>query len=740
MKKDNMNKIIAIATVLILALACMVITSACSHQHQVNKWKTIKEPTCTTEGLKRGACVECGDVIEEPIPAVAENHVYGAWVIDVEPTYSRDGAGKAVKYCKDNSEHKIEVVLPRLTSNGAGYSYYEVTKEATVLDEGQITAVFSNPNGDVAFTIATAKKEFDPENCTVEDAVLIGSSNKDLIRRGTGLKDMGWDTTGQGSVASEFSYEYGENYVHTYDSDDDEDLWFSLTSTGDVFGVIRQVGVDGFTVLERYAKATKANLEGFDYTISRIGRTFYGAEGLVKYAYEWGKRNDNLDFEEGITKNANGEKVYFFTFGYYNVPRYFCKIVCQFTLTEDYAIRYAKLSSNAYVRINGEEGELNQFDVNINSNNQTIVTLKPDAGQPWYKEFVEYNQITKKEDPEEPVHEYTEEAFMISGYDLQYNGRFVTDETKLSFTCADTNNPLKLNIKNIQPKTADFNYDPLTIYRVNDKGVRFRLSFDNTSLVWYTLSDNNILRIYSKLAGDITLVLVTNSGYERTIVVTANPAAPVNLYPSVYEYNDSGYVWKNTTDKNLDAKVYVGQSLTFTANVANDEKAYTDASFIPSIEGDPQSATVSTIEDSSNVRFLATEAGTYVVKLTSTKNSYVYATVTVTVESAPLMTDLLSGDYSGKLKKTDVTVSFSKLDSDGKVLATISTNKGIEIISVYYDSEHGVLVCEHSDGIELGITLELNEAYKLVVANPTGFGSGRERCVIYRIITENDAE
>lgn len=737
MKKNIMNRIIAIATVLILAIACLVITSACSHQHQVNKWKTIKEPTCTVEGLKRGACVECGDVIEEAIPVVAENHVYGAWVIEVEPTYSRDGAGKAVKYCKDNPEHTIEVVLPRLTTNGAGYSYYEVTKEATVLEGGQITAVFSDPNGDVAFTVNTAKKEFDPENCTVEDAVLIGSSNKDLIRRGTGLKDMGYDT-GSGSVASEFSYEYGEDYVHTYDSDDNEDLWFSLTSTGEVFGIIRQVGVDGYVVIERYAKASKSNMEGMGYTISKIGRTFYGAEGLLKYSYEWGKRNDNLDFEEGIVTNDDGEKVYFFSFGYYSVPRYFCKIVCQFTLTEDYAIRYIRLSSTAYVKINGEEGDLNQFDVNINSNNQTIVTLKPDVGQPWYKEFVEYNQITKKEEPEEPEHEYTEDAFKISGFDLQYDGRIVTDETKLSFTCADSNNPLKINIKNIQPKTAAFKYDPITIYRVNDKGVRFKLSYDNSTFVWYSLSDNNVLKIYSKLAGEITLVLVTDSGYERTIVITANPASPANLYPSVYEYNDSGYVWKNTTENNLDANVYVGQSLTLTANVANDEKAYTDATFIASIDGDPQGASVSMIEDSNNVRFIATEAGTYVVKLESATNNGVYSTVTVTVEDAPLMTDLLSGDYSGKLKKTDVTVSFSERDSDGKVLATISTNKGIEIISVYYDTEHGVLVCEHSDGVELGITLELNEAFRLVIANPTGFGSGRERCVIYRV-TEDES-
>lgn len=741
MNKNILKKIIAFATVLILALACLVITSACSHQHTINKWKTIKEPTCASAGVRRGVCVECGEVVEESVPPVADNHVYGTWVIEVAPTYSREGAGKAVRYCRDNPEHKNEVVLPRLTTDGRQYSSYEVTKKATVLEEGEITAVYSSDYGDIAFTVKTDKKEFDPENCTVEDAVLIGSSNRDLIRRGTGQKDMG-DYTGGGKVDPvPFSYEYGENYVHTYDSDDNEDLWFSLTSTGEVFGVIRQVGLDGYTVVGKYAKATKSNLEGFDYTITKVGRTFYGAEGLVKYAYEWGSRNDNDDFLEGITTNEAGEKVYFFSFGHYTVPHYFAKIVCQFTLTDNYAIRYVKLTANTYAWYDGETDEdLNQFDVNIDPNGRTTVTLKDDVGKPWYKELVEYNQITKEEEPDEPEHEYTEESFKISSFDLQYSGRYVNETTKMEFTCADNNHPLTIRIKNILPTTSNFKYDPLYIYRITDKGLRVKLGYDNSTLVWYSLSDNNVLKIFSKLAGDVTLLLVTESGYEKTIVITANPANPANLYPSIYEYNDSGYVWKSSSESNIDTTVYVGQSLILTANVADIEKAYTDASFNPSIVDNLQGASVNFIEGSTNVTFVATKSGTYVVKMASTKAPDIYATVTVTVEDPPLISELLTGEYSGKLKKGDVTVSFGNPDVDGKVTATITTSKGIEIIKIYYNTEYGVLICEHFDGRELGVTIEINEAYKLVIANPTGFGSGKERCVIYRVTEEDSSD
>ncbi len=762
--KKKLNRLSIVIMVLLVVAAVATLLTACSHDHEVLKWKTIKEPTCTTEGVERGACVDCGEVIEQPVATVADNHVWGEWEITVAPSYNRNGKGEAQRVCKENSEHKQTVSLPILSSKGTGYEEYEVFEEPTVVSEGRLSAVYASEYGLISFNVAIPKKEFDPES--VEDAVYLGSSNKDLIRKGSGFVDSGFNPNGGHSYAA-FNYEFGEDYMHSYDMGASKDLWVSRTSDGEIFAIAKYYLNDGKTDILNVT-ATELDFNGYHYNVSRADKDFYGAEGLLKNAYLWGKRNVNKDFSEGKTTseventhgevvNPNGETVYWFKFGYYSVPQYFCKVECRFMLTESGAIKYIVMYVDSYSRNPGRDEELkkgDQFALDIDpETNNSIAHLLEGCGKPVYNEVVEYTQELKADYPDEPVHEYTEDAFKVTNFNVTYlndEGKFVVvsdeqDENALTFPTGGGDKSILLTLGDIYPDTSNFDYDPITIYRVLDNGLRVKLGSSPTSSnpVFIAPVDEdfraNTYTLRSYLAGYIRLVFVTESGLERYVTLYATYSKPTRLYPATYDYSDAGYVWRESSEKEMTATIYAGQSLTMKAFIAKDKVLYVDGTYTATIESGPDGATLKTIEDSDNVKFVADTPGEYVVKFTSVLNEKVAAQVKVTVNPAPDINELMTGEYNATLKKCVATVSFAPADADGKILATVTTNKGTEIISVYYDEQYKVIITEHADGASLGVEIELNEAYKLVLTNPTGFGSGRERAVMYVAETEEEA-
>lgn len=741
--------ILALAILVVLALTAVL--TACSHRHEVMKWRVTKEPTCTTEGMQRGACVDCGEVVEEPVPTVAENHIWGEWEVSIRPSFNRDGKGELKRVCRENAEHTQAVSIPKLSSNGAGYEEYEIFKEPTVVAEGRLSAVYASEYGNIAFTVNVPKKEFDEES--VEDAVLMGSSNKDLIRKGSGVVDIGYNENG-GHNYGAFNYVFGTDYTYTNYVGDGQEIWVSLTSGGDVFGVLRKKNTDGSVIVMQYPSASELDFNGFHYRISRADRDFYGAEGLLANAYSWGKKNANRDFKQGVQTtevtntsgnvvNPNGERVYWFRFGYYSVPQYFCKIECKFMLTESGALRYILMTTDTYVRdpgVDDNDKQNDQFYLQLDpSTNDTLAYLYENCGRPVYNEVVEYYQELKADYPDEPEHEYTEASFIVSDFDVTYKNRVVpeeyTDSTPTLMTGGGTvsANILVLVAQNVQPATAGFSYDPLSIYRITANGRYIKLDSDSvTDPVWVVGPDGlGRISIRSRLAGEIKLAFRTKSGCEKIVTIYANYSAPSQLRPAIYEYHDSGYEWKESTTNTMSATVYARQSLTMKSVIDSSLLAYVDGSYDATIASGPAGGTLRVNENAGTVSFTASEVGEYVVEMKSKLKPTVVAILTVTVVAPPSVDGLLQGEYTAKMKKFDAEISFAPAGKDGKIYATVTTNKGTEILHVYYDEEYRIVRSEHADGARLGVAIELNEAYKLVFANPTGFGSGKERAVMY---------
>ncbi len=746
-KRFFLTVLLTIATI---ALGTLTLV-ACNHTHTVNKWNVVKESTCTTEGLKRGACSDCGEVIEEPVPVNPDNHVYGNWEVSVMPTADlRNGTGQAKRTCTENPDHYITEILPSLIGGGKAYKSYEVSKEATVLEEGEVHAVYESQNGygDISVIITTAKKKFDPtasvSDGVVEDAVLMAYSGHDDIRSGSGNFYNTLD--GKGSV----SYVYGEDYLYADDGSDE--WWYSLDSKGNIF-CISKLGTNDPI---KYADATLRNLDGYRYNYRSSGEVYYGAEGLLYGTYLAAKSDANSDFRVWKTEDElTGETYYCYSYGMLAANNRFIKYSVKFSLDENNLLSYVKVESGTYFSQLDKEGKYSEegqfYVVYDNDTKKSTAILYTNAGAPTFEEYVEYYQTSKIDSPEEPVHENTEEAFIITGFNLYKDNVLLKDtSTPLTFNAGGgQSNLLTLNIRAITPSTASFVFDPVELYMVTDSGRKIALtsSPDSTRKVYYSMSkvgSRYYLNIYSKRSGVFNLMLITESGYEKSFSVEALPVAPTSLVPSVYRYSDSGYSWEAASESDtVSAEIYVGQPLEMKASPLMDEKEYVDASYTVSVNALPDGITADMItltvdEETSVVRFASYYPGDYQIVLISSKDTSKYALVDIKVNAAPDLATILTGKYSGNLKKGPAEITFLEKDADGNISVKIETNQGEEILSVYYDEEKRSLVSSHLSGAPLGAKLEINEAYKLVLAYPTGFGSGKERIVL-QVVTEESA-
>ena len=80
-------------SIIFLFISVLFLFSACGHEHVFGEWITVKEATCTEEGVKERSC-ECGEKETEQIPMI--DHEYKEKVTQ-KKTCTKDG--KIVKTC-----------------------------------------------------------------------------------------------------------------------------------------------------------------------------------------------------------------------------------------------------------------------------------------------------------------------------------------------------------------------------------------------------------------------------------------------------------------------------------------------------------------------------------------------------------------------------------------------------------------------------------------------------------------
>lgn len=102
--------------------------------HSLGEWTTVKEASCSQEGLQERLCTVCGVVIETRVTDKVP-HTYSEWTITLDPTCTEAGIGTAA--CTVCGETTVRGV----NSLGHDYVEWKVTKERTCTEDGEESSV-----------------------------------------------------------------------------------------------------------------------------------------------------------------------------------------------------------------------------------------------------------------------------------------------------------------------------------------------------------------------------------------------------------------------------------------------------------------------------------------------------------------------------------------------------------------------------------------------------------------------
>ncbi len=748
--KKRIIKIVAFATACALS-STLFVGCQPEHEHSVGTWSVVKEATCTTEGLKKGICgdKECFMEVEKVIPIDPENHVYGEWEI-TKPTSS--ARGKAVKTCTENPEH--ESVTVTLHSFSDPKAVYEIEPNSskmitrpTATSDGIREYTVKHELGDIVFQVPVERNAM-----TVLDAVELGSSveSHNLVR--TAVGEMSSDSYEAGQHTSLISnasitYELYDTYTHIDAPWDNRERWVSYDSNGEVYTILDSKD-DGF--IEESARDAEAKqfINGFGFYLHNLRDMgmFYGTENLLKGMYTHAKENINNDFTQNIEKK-NGKTVYSFNFGYLQASGatdgHYGQIAVEFTLFDNYVIESLSVYAKDFIN-NTYEG-IYTWEV-VDDVARPISGLEMSR---YHEDAITVTQTLRKEGEEELTTPHDKENMFITDFDITYKGEVVTDDTVVSFDAhRNGNSSYDFGLTNILPSKRLDNEDGFSFYlrrTIDGKLVDVPVDWDTMNTAGMTMYVNSSNRFYinSHIAGEFDFVVKTQK-VEKVMHLNIGFISPTSISPSIYKYSRRGYSLDTSATS---ATVYVGQPLYFDATVSEAEKPYCSNETTLSVtSGNADNCVLvekvngkecGVTKENVNIKsFTAKKAGNYTITLTSALDSSQKTTINVTVVEKPDFSEILSGTYTATLKypRGTATITFTALGND-VYQAKIEHNGITEYLNCIVDVNAQTMTSVHADGSEeRNFKITLNEAYDLVLENPTTFEEAEGVQLIEKVI------
>ncbi len=138
-----MKRKLTIVILVVAVLSCLATLVACQHKCTFGEWQTVKEPTCTEQGLKERYCTDssCNKKEEEKIPVNENNHNLQP-VDGVDATCTTEGtvAHQHCTLCGKNFDgNKTEITEVTIPTDSTKHNLQPVSKvDATCESDGII--------------------------------------------------------------------------------------------------------------------------------------------------------------------------------------------------------------------------------------------------------------------------------------------------------------------------------------------------------------------------------------------------------------------------------------------------------------------------------------------------------------------------------------------------------------------------------------------------------------------------
>lgn len=556
---------------------------------------------------------------------------------------------------------------------------------------GTYTVTVSADGVGASFTVEVKDVNLD----TIGNAIYAAKYGFQYVNGGT----MEKKDTIAGTKSSNYEYLFGDNYTY-----------IKATSVSDANGKgvtesYYSLDEDGKLIAAKFDNGNQSPvttyvpeaMNGVPVGLWWQAETEYGVEAVISNIYKYGLSNANGDYVETIDE---GEKAYSFSYSYRMARTtgvkdddYFFINKVEFTLGENYAIKTASVTQILYYSgfSTGEDGH----------------TKLDEGASPAYTLEINVTQSTGERTEKNP---YGGDALVIKDFNLYWDGDLLGEDDVIYGKAGEE---LTLRIGDLDPSGASFAFDMLYISDGSSKG-------EPTIYVgngFTAYRSDNIIHVKLVGGGDWEMVITTNKVTKR-VKFSVTGAAPTELTSEVYQ---SAF---NTFTETSKITPMVGVAVYFRA-VPNE---YANGAYIAELMDQNADATLekAQVNGMECWKLVASKAGTYQVKMTSTENGNVSCILTVTAVEVPDLDAMLNGKYTA----TDVEDGVYRLTfkqtagaavTSGTVEITYTVNGETKTENLKFaisDSDLSLIL--EPESTVLGVTIRVNANGKLVLEDRYG--------------------
>lgn len=611
-----------------------------------------------------------------------------------------------------------------VTSVASGLKDFNVTVQND--ESGNTTEEILQEFGDFTVTVSKAgikasyKINVDGVDIsTVQGAVITGSFFKDKIVSGEMLFKSKLSVH---EMVDAFNSEYtfGDNYTYVKEkieqpseyfmSMDDEGFFCArrLTGAGFVFdGNNRSAMMNGPKILLWYNNDQE-----------------FGAENALLNLYTEARQASNKDLVE---TSDEATKTYSFSFSGLvgrsnNRPDYYENEV-SFTLSENYSIKQLKFTQKEW-----ENDQALYHPEDPDNTYQPTFYIDPETGFTSPRKLADGSvyrpsstivvEINQKEGERTETNPYKREDFIISSFDVSYNGEVLPDNAVIN--CDMKDGQLKLQISNVLPELAGFDVDKLFFnYEGSHLADEQYVNFEGLNVY----AAGNTILVNLRNGGVWTIYLKTKA-VTKTITFNVKGVAPDTMTAKLR--NDATGAYYSESEKTISP----GGEVYFLGEVnqyANPEQS----AVIISANADKATVEKTVVDGRDCFRFTATETGVYTVRVYSDVAQNVGCTFTFTVSDIPDYANILKGKYTVKDRANNIlelafTPSGESNVISGTFIYTETPTKGgepvaseskTETYSYTVDVEKMIIEVKHVSGEDLQILLSVNAKGNLVLTD-----------------------